>query len=69
MSDIYVDEDGDKFHICPELKRQARTLSDSDYFSTFRIQKIERRWLASVDENDYTSQPIRYCPYCGEKLP
>jgi len=58
MSDIYVDEDGDKFHICSELKRQVRTLSDSDSFSVFQIQKIERRWLASVEENDYTSQPI-----------
>ena len=52
------------------MQRLERKLDkpDNDYLSTFEVSFYDRRWQASVPENDYTRQPITYCPYCGDKL-
>jgi len=57
-----------KKHVCLAMKRQNKRLLKSETESVFEITRWEGAWRASVPENDYTRQPITFCPYCGNKL-
>ena len=39
---------------------------DSDY--GVKLEKYEHYWDYEDEINQYTYEPIKYCPYCGEKI-
>ena len=39
---------------------------DSDY--GVKLERYEHYWDYEDEINQYTYEPIKYCPYCGEKI-